>query len=227
MIAVNQEKLLAYRVTAYTDSSEERVPDGCRLSVISWKKGKNADGTERLAKSAVCVAIPLVMIELPNTVLKEVFEDAFCNLQDAAVRTWIENLLSETPNAVLIGKMLPADTVTVDGVVSYWKGSQTKKRLTKEMLTSWFDAKLAAPLVETMVVKGTAENVIEKAVNQYKTLISGMASPHFRAPTNTLESLCRALKLVESWETDRIASGLVSKIEDRLKPDELLLIEAI
>lgn len=233
-----------YAIQLYTASScisaTATIPQ--RLSVHTFKempekdadgnKVLNADGSPKMkAKHANrCVSIPDIRIVIQPDTIAAALQDKFYDLQDAVIKEIILSALTDGAT----GSDGKAKTITVsDEQISLeacakFHASRNTGKLSKEVLTKWFDADMLEALTlkfakqMKLPAEPTAEQAaaIDKGIADFRNVFAGLAAPKAMLPEATAKDLQRALKLAPE---SRIKTTLTEKLVVMLTPAPIAL----
>lgn len=196
------------------DSAKSKAFTGQRLSKISYKTRK-VNGIESKLQS-MCASIPCVNVS-------EVQENI------AAFTGHVVALIESTQDA-MIREMYESGLTNVDGqaigivqVLEYLDAQSSGSRLTKEEVTTWFDAILADVLAIAFAEKlginsdgsnltPELENKISCSVNVYRDKISSLSGGKTRFPAEVCDKLIKALEFAD--DADVMKVRFVRRLEE-------------
>jgi hypothetical protein len=193
---------------------------GQRLSVLYWKTGK--DGIKKESK---CVSIPMIT-GISDTQLQAMIPHVI-DLLATAQNKIIRELVEEGKSTIL------GENISIDACIKYLEevGSDSNsQRLTSELLGSWYDEVLEAPVMLAISNKlGIGDDVTEEQANKveaiskkYKETIGKLASGSFKLPLDYAEMVKKVISMAP--ENDAIASKLIVKLDKmNSKTDDLLM----
>lgn len=204
----------------YVDGMEGRVMDGYRLSVISWKHTeKQAAQAGYQRKPTVCVAMPCIAVAVEPECLQAAMLEALEKLQDAAIRDVVVAALEVESGINIQAIHIPQELGTAAGLAAQAQAKAATGRLSKDSLSSWFDARIAGALVDAVVANlpdGTAPEVAVKQVEKAKLAIASLASPRVTMPRKVAEQLQKAINMAPRG--DKVAEQLTKKLDFFINP---------
>lgn len=213
-----------HTVEVHTDGKKPLA--GQRLSVIRFKTPSDKkDDSTFVRPINVCVSIPILELQsVKPDCLKAAFDEAFQELQDAAIRKLIVDALEEGTKKNIISD----DEISYEAIARYAAAMAISGKLSKSTLDVWFDENLADALTLALAnalgisdKPSVAETEkLTAAINQHKKLICELASPRASMPEKLAGQLKKAVLVAED---DKIRASLVSKLDAFLKPKEVSL----
>lgn len=230
-----------YPVQIYTDSIKAAVNQ--RLAIIAFKdmpvkddKGQKVldDKGEPKMKGKHanrCVSIPIIPAAAGCVdILRDVFTDAFYDLQDKMIKNIITTAL-EAGSTGADGKVkqivITDEQLSMEACAKFHAATSTGK-LSKEVLAKWFDNDLADTLTlklsEQMQLPDEPSKeqlaALETGVAEFKTLYATMAAPKIHFADTIAKQLRYGLKLATD---SRIKTTLQEKLTTMLQPKEVAL----
>lgn len=213
--------LRPFQPVMYVDGMENRVMEGYRLSVITWKhteKQAATPGYQR--KPTVCVAMPRIALVVEPECLQAAMLEALEKLQDQAVRDCIAGAIEVESGINIQSITIPQELGTAAGLAASASAKAATGRLSKDSLNSWFDARIAGPLVDAVVANlpadsGAAELAV-KQVEKAKLAIASLASPRVTMPRRVAEQLQKAINMAP--EGDKVREQLTKKLDFFINP---------
>ena len=210
-------KLLTYHCSIHTDKSEGMVLSTDRLVVVRWKQTDEMTKQGKKAPSTVCVPVPLLALSIEPECLLAAMNDALCDIQDKAVRKYIESVILNDTSVALASIVVPSDLLTAQGLAMFASEEATSKRLSKDGIASWFDAKMKEPLEMAFASRsGVDDATLEKAIKQHREILCKLASPKDRLPEGIAKQMQKALGVVE--DNDSVKLALNARLEAFIKP---------
>lgn len=204
-----------FKINSYVAGVTKATNLTDRLSVIYWKTGK--DGVKKESK---CVSVPMIgKLSIEQLQSLEVHcRDLLLTAQNKIIREKIENGENIAIN--------PLD-ITVEECIKYLDSSVTSEdgtssRLTKELLTGWFETNIADRLMLALAEKMNISvdtvseselKQIETVSSKFKSEICKLASGAVKLDVRTSESVKKALMLWDEVQDDVIGSKLVAKLD--------------
>lgn len=204
-----------FKINSYVAGVTKATNLTDRLSVIYWKTGK--DGVKKESK---CVSVPMIgKLSIEQLQSLEVHcRDLLLTAQNKIIREKIE-----AGEQIAIN---PLD-ITVEECIKYLDSSVTSedgtsRRLTKELLTGWFETNIADRLMLALAEKMNISvdtvseselKQIETVSSKFKSEICKLASGSVKLDVRTSESVKKALMLWDEVQDDVIGSKLVAKLD--------------
>ena len=222
MTQVVQNKMAPFHVEMLLDSSENRLPEGCRLSTKSWKTpAAQKNNKDYKLRPAVCVAVPLLPVSVQPVVLQSALQSAFEGLQDRIISEAIDAAILEDTGVNLASVEIASNSITYEGVAEWSAQQAVKGRLSGAQIEAWFDLVLG-DLVEIKLaeINGITEDQMQRGVKQHRENFAKLASPKAVMPEKLTLQLQRALKLLDGRGQDKIRNVLDARLASFLKPVE-------
>lgn len=213
-----------HNVTLYTGSQVAQNSNE-RLVILRWKQTKEMAKQNKQAFADRCVSVPKLFVTVNVPTLQEALTDALNDMQEALVRSLVEERLAKEPS--LPHFTLSADQISYNAVAEFHKATATSDRLTKEKIQSWFDASLSDNLGAAIISKlnlsdrEPTEQERKKVIDTlatFKDKLSSLSAPNPGFNETILEQLNKAVALAE--ESD-ITNTLRAKITKLLQPKEI------
>lgn len=230
-----------FPVQLYTDSIKAAVNQ--RLAIITFKDMpvKDDKGNKILDEKGEpkmkgkhanrCVSIPIIPAAAGCVdILRDVFTDKFQDLQDSVIKS----IIMEALNAGTTGADGKVRTITIseeqismEACAKFHAATSTGK-LSKEVLTKWFDSDLADTLTlklsEQMQLPAEPSkeqlSALEAGVAEFKGLYATMAAPKIHFADTIAKQLRYGLKLATD---SRIKTTLAEKLATMLQSKAVAL----
>lgn len=219
--------LRPFQPVMYTDGMENRVMEGYRLSLITWKhteKQAATPGYQR--KPAVCVAVPRIALAVEPECLQAAMLEALEKLQDQAVRDCIVSAIEVESGINMQSIVIPQELGTPAGLAASLEVKASVGRLSKSSLEAWFDARIATSLVDAVVANLPAESdpsVSVRQVEKARMAIASLASPRVVMPRKVAEQLQKAINMAP--EGDKVKEQLTKKLDFFINPPSAAELE--
>lgn len=222
--------LVPFTPVYYVEGMEKRVMEGYRLSLIRWKTpSKEVKNAAYKKLASVCVPVPSISLTVVPDCLANAMSEAISELQDKAIRSIVAGKLEEDGSYPLTSIVIPEALGTPAGLAAWQAVEAASGRLSKDSLSSWFDAVLADALVDAVSSRLDANDPTspEKAVKQVeaaKIAIVALASPRAAMSVAVAMQLKKAIAFAPSG--DKTRQQLDAKLEIFINPpstEELML----
>lgn len=202
--------------------------EGQRLSIITFKTPKERKDDPKYKKPENrCVSVPKLVVKTTVTgknpsILDSAMQALFEDLQDAVIRKLVVEAVDDDAKVITVSD----DQIGFAACAAYAAENAISGKLTKEAISTWFDAdlqeKLEVALANAMSIpdKDATEDQIAKlnaAVKQHKDFFAGCAATRPDIPPKIAKSLLSALKLAEE---DRISLSLKEKLQKLANPKD-------
>lgn len=229
MVVTVSPKLSPFMVTVLTENSEAMLPENHRLSVTRWrltekqKEAAKKAGKTLIERSPVCVAIPVIPVDIKPEILASALVDCLSELQDLIVSETINKAIADDTAINLQTIDIDPDSVTDVGVASWQANRAISGRLSKDTIGNWYDMVLSDHLQAAIITKhdGLNDKTLAAINADYRKKLCDLASPRAAMPEKLVKQLQAALNLVES--NDKVKAVLNSKLAGFLKPvDDIL-----
>lgn len=177
------------------------VPAGQRLCRIINKGDKESVGAHVPALSLE--DMQLMMAESPK--VNSFIADCFHGMQDKLARTSLQ-----------VGNIIPNSVFNFASLLSYIESEQESKgRISKEAIETWFMSDLYPLLVQALKSKGiTASKQVEDTSNAFKASFSSLAGRNISMEEKVKSQLEKALSLLPDTYESTVAECIAGKLVD-------------
>lgn len=199
-------------VRAYT-GNEKALTDQ-RLVTVSFKTPKDAP-IDFVKPANVCVSIPLIAVQVNPAELQQAMQEQLENLQDSLIRSlYIASCEAKAPL-----KQITDSQIGYAALKAFAEQEAMSKRLTKDAISVWFDSSVSSDLMLALANAMKIPNnpdaeqsaKLEKALTQYKELVTSLASPKASIAPKIAEQMEKAIVLAP--EGDRMRGLLLQKVQ--------------
>lgn len=199
-------------VRAYT-GNEKALTDQ-RLVTVSFKTPKDAP-IDFVKPANVCVSIPLIAVQVNPAELQQAMQEQLENLQDSLIRSlYIASCEAKAPL-----KQITDSQIGYAALKAFAEQEAMSKRLTKDAISVWFDSSVSSDLMLALANAMKIPNnpdaeqsaKLEKALTQYKELVTSLASPKASIAPKIAEQMEKVIVLAP--EGDRMRGLLLQKVQ--------------
>lgn len=198
-----------------------------RLAVMFYKTDKDTG----VKKDSKCVSIPVVSASHISDADFQLFKPHLVEL----IKTTQNKIIRELVDGE--GRKFIADAdISIAKVLEYLDdtGSEEGGRLTKDIISTWFDSQLSDNLMLTLSDKlGVGDNptaeqaaLVERTVQAFKARICTLASGATKFDIKTANSVKNAINICEDGE-DTIKEKLIKRIDKMLEVKEVDLLSVL
>lgn len=199
-------------VRSYTGN--EKALDGQRLVTVTFKT-PSAPEPGFVKPANVCVSIPVIAVQVSPVELQEAMQEQLEGLQDALIRSLYLTSLDERKPLTQVSD----SAIGYAALKAFAAAEAISKRLTKDAISLWFDASVSGDLMLALANAMKLPNEMNKeqaakldaAVNQYRALVTSLASPKASIAPKIAEQMEKAIILAP--EGDRMRKLLLSKVQ--------------
>lgn len=212
----------SYNVRAYT--GKEVAAEGHRLSILTYRQTEEDKKAKKPKKENKCVEIPRIDIgaELPK--LDELSRAATIKALQSAIDDWQDSIvktLIDTGGA----QDIHADKITLDAIISHANAENSKRRMSKEGIATWFDSDMLPGITEKLVAKATPEEKIVAICNNYSEAYQKLAGTVPKISKTDAKKLIDLAKQVAPAST--MLDDITKKLDMLLEPEKLALDDII
>lgn len=203
-------------IVLHTDSAKAATAAD-RLVVIRFKEKK---GSTTPKSPSYCVSIPVLEVTTNDELLNKAATAAIQELQDSIIRERVEAFLEDTS----IRKEINELEINAIAISTFYDRVATSGRLSKELLSSWFDETLAEELALALLVAVPSlqsdEAQLSAVLKSHKDHICNLASPRANMPQKLATQLRKAVLLAKE-EEGKIKPTLLSKLDAFINPPKV------
>jgi len=220
---INNSHYIPFTIYPLTDSSETRCPPAHRLAEIKWRLTEEAKAKGADKRSPVCIAIPFLRLLVEPTCLQEAVQERIEAAQDSMIATFINNQIKENTRWNMIGKLVPSEIATPDGLSTLLNEERARSRLSKESIATYFDSFLVEPLLANLVSRNPdmEDSALTKAAARYKEALTALASPRAMIPPKSAIALNKVIDLGCDGKVKRALKEKLNSFINPPKEEEL------
>lgn len=204
-----RESIMTYAVHSLKAVNKMEIAEGSRISRITFKSRKDADGKVVPAKEALGCVIPALGVSMIQALSTE-----------AAGREYLIGCIERVQDALIrrateAGKLqIFDDQIGLGAMLAWMTEENAVQRFSKESIKVWFDTYLREVLEARVAAKlqGIAPDKLQQAVDSYLASFQVLAG---RAPTmsNAVKTgLIRALELLPEGHDTATGNEIASRL---------------
>lgn len=211
------QQYVPFTVYPLQKESTAKCPSDHRLAEINWRFTEKQKAEGKKQRPPVCVAVPLLSIEVRPECFKLALQEALEDLQDSVIASHLNGLIEANSAINLVGQSIPSAIGNPDGLASVLAEDRAKGRLTGDLIKSYFSDHIMEPLMGALVEKNPSleEKEAQQAVNRYMAALVSLASPRTNMPPKNALAM---LKVVNMGTDSRIKRALIEKLDAFANP---------
>ena len=196
--------------------NDEIVAPAAHTLVTVTFRGKD----DKKAAPSLCVAVPAIAATVSEPKLQALFNGALAKDMTAILRAWYLEQVAGNTAINVVGKHVPETLFTVDAIASFSATtSNGVGRLTKELLTKWFDNSVKDGLQADVLMKfPTAQATqLDKIAAAYLAKFVNLSAPKPSLDVAKLEDMANLVKKTTE-RGDALREAVLARIEHCMKP---------